>query len=57
MSFGIPIDSSKSEALFDHLNKKDRFALDGLTGVPVNAVEYHGHGQDAHATKMPPKVS
>ena len=22
-----------------------------LTGVPVNAVEYHGYGQVAHATK------
>ena len=41
----------RSALLSLHENKKDRFALAGLTGVPINAVEYHGHGQDAHATK------
>ena len=45
MSIGTPFDSIQREALFHCLNKKDRFALAGWTGLPVNAVEYHDHAQ------------
>ena len=38
---------SKSEALLSEVMEK-------IAALLFSCPEYHGHGQDAHATKMPP---
>ena len=60
ISTGTPIESAKPKRSFPAFSArpKDRCAVAFLSRVPANAVEYHGHGQDAHAIlQCTPKVT